>query len=178
MKKNSIAAEQFSKSRLSANKKGATTLVAAILCITLGAVSVTASAHSRQERQQQHAEQMVERISEKLDLNEQQQAQLQVLKNAVLQAKQQVREQSGDVRDEISQLFDQPQLDRQKMLNLVQLKANVITEQAPSVIDALGDFYDNLSPAQQQEARIHLQHMIEQGPRHHRGSRWHGVKDQ
>ena len=68
--------------------------------------------------------------------------------------------------DEILAMLDQPQLDRQKVLSLVEQKTGSINQYAPQVVNALGEFYDSLSAEQREELREHVAKMDERQHHH------------
>ncbi len=95
---------------------------------------------------------MVERIGSKLDLNADQKAKLTVL-GEKLHAQRQVLRGQGDPRAEFKSLIAGEKFDRAKAQALVQQKTEIVRTGSPEVIDALGDFYDSLTPEQQQKVR-------------------------
>ena len=100
---------------------------------------------------------MVERVSAKLDLNDEQKAKLAVL-SGKMQAQRQALRGSADPRAEMQSLVAGAQFDRAKAQALVQQKTDALRSGSPEVIAALGDFYDSLNPAQQQKVREFMSH--------------------
>ena len=120
--------------------------------------------HDPEER----AEWMMEKVTKELELNETQVAKLNLVKNELLKAGKDFRQRRDDSRQTVVDLIQQPTLDRDKAVALVNQHTAAINEQAPQIIAALGDFYDSLSPEQQAELREHIQDRME----HHRHY-WH-----
>lgn len=85
---------------------------------------------------------MVERVAGKLDLNAEQKAKLTVLSDKLHAQRLAVRG-STDPRAEVQ--------------SLVQQKTDAVRTGSPEVIAAMGDFYDSLNPAQQQQVRDFMQ---------------------
>lgn len=99
---------------------------------------------------------MVERMAGKLDLNAEQKARLTVLADTMHAQRQAVRG-STDPRTDLQALIAGDRLDRSKAQALVQQKTDAVRAASPEVITALGDFYDSLNPAQQQQVRDFMQ---------------------
>ncbi|WHZ12112.1 MAG: hypothetical protein OJF60_002553 [Burkholderiaceae bacterium] len=99
---------------------------------------------------------MVDRVAGKLDLNAEQRARLTKLADALHNERMAVRG-SGSPRAEFQSLFAGDKFDRSKAQALVQQKTDALKSGSPEVIAALGDFYDDLNPAQQQKVRDFLQ---------------------
>ncbi|MBS0317755.1 MAG: Spy/CpxP family protein refolding chaperone [Proteobacteria bacterium] len=99
---------------------------------------------------------MVDRVAGKLDLNAEQKARLAKLADALHNERMAVRG-SGNPRAEFQSLFAGDKFDRTKAQALVQQKTDAVKSGSPDVIAALGDFYDDLNPAQQQKVRDFLQ---------------------
>jgi periplasmic protein CpxP/Spy len=98
----------------------------------------------------------VDRISSRLDLNELQKGKLGVLADELI-AQRRALHAGGDARSEMQAVIAGPTFDRAKAQALFDQKAQVLQGASPKVIAALGDFYDSLTPEQQQKVRQHLQ---------------------
>ena len=99
---------------------------------------------------------MVERVAGKLDLNAEQKAKLTVLSDKLHAQRLAVRG-STDPRAEVQSLVAGATFDRAKAQALVQQKTDAVRTGSPEVIAAMGDFYDSLNPAQQQQVRDFMQ---------------------
>ena len=99
---------------------------------------------------------MVERMAGKLDLNAEQKAKLTVLSDKLHAQRLAVRG-STDPRAEVQSLVAGATFDRAKAQALVQQKTDAVRTGSPEVIAAMGDFYDSLNPAQQQQVRDFMQ---------------------
>ena len=95
---------------------------------------------------------MVERVASKLDLNAEQKTKLTVL-GEKLHAQCQALRGQGDPRADVKSLIAGEKFDRAKAQALVQQKTEMVRTGSPEVITALGDFYDSLTPEQQQKVR-------------------------
>ena len=100
---------------------------------------------------EQRAEMIVERITDKLDLNAEQIAKLETLKNDLLSLRKEMRENRSKHREELMALITAPQLDRDKALFMLKEKTQTVEERAPQVIAVIAEFSDSLTPEQKQE---------------------------
>jgi protein CpxP len=107
------------------------------------------------------AQRIMDRVTEKLNLNEEQVARLNGVKEALMTARQEMRKERTDKKSELLSLLDQPTLDQQKALALVNERGDAIKAQAPQVIAAVAAFYDSLTPEQQQTLRTEIQKRME-----------------
>ena len=115
--------------------------------------TLAACGHHRYHDPEKRGEWFVEKVTDELELNELQQAKLETVRQEIL-----------TVRKDMHTDRHQPQLDRQKVLSMVEKKTASINQHAPQVVNALGDFYDSLSEEQRKEIR---EHVVEMAERHH-----------
>ena len=99
---------------------------------------------------------MIERVSDKLDLNEAQKLKLGVLADEMIAQRQAMRGDSADPRTELKALVATEKFDRTRAQTLLTQKTEVVQAGGPKVIAAMADFYDSLNPAQQAEVRERL----------------------
>lgn len=95
----------------------------------------------------------IERISSKLELNAEQQQKLGVLADEMLAARKTVKGDSAHPRDAFKALIAGEKFDRSKAQELLDQKTQVVQGIAPRVIEAMANFYDSLTPAQQAQVR-------------------------
>lgn len=100
---------------------------------------------------------VIERVSDKLDLNAEQKQRLGVLADKLQAQRAALAGQGGNPRDQLRALVAGDKFDRTRAQALVAEKTAAVTAQSPEVIAALGDFYDSLNPAQQQKVRDFMQ---------------------
>lgn len=131
----------------------------AVITATLAACS-----HHRYHDPEKRSEWLVEKVTDELELNDAQKNKLELVRKEILTARQEMRADHEQARNEILAMLEQPQLDRQKSLAMVEQKTLTINQQAPQVVNALGDFYDSLSAEQRNTLRDHV---AEMGERHH-----------
>ena len=95
---------------------------------------------------------MVERVSDKLDLDAAQKQKLAVLADK-MQAQREALRGGNDPRAQFRQLFAGDKLDQAGAARLVEEKTAAVKSGSPEVIAAAADFFDNLRPEQQQKVR-------------------------
>ncbi len=106
---------------------------------------------------------VIEKASRKLDLNEAQKQKLGVLADTMLAARTAMRGTEAQPRQQLKALIAGASFDRAAAQTLLSSKTQEVQGQGPKVIAALGDFFDSLNPAQQQQLREYMDR---------RGGRW------
>lgn len=124
------------------------------------ATGVAACGHHRHDPEQQ-AERIIENVTEELDLTQAQQAKLEAVRDAFVSAGKEMRQDRQQGRAEFMSLLEQPKLDRAKAQSLVNQRLDAIRSVSPQIINAMGDFYDSLTPEQQKELRERIQEKME-----------------
>ncbi len=124
------------------------------------------SANMSAEEAAQFRGKMVDRVSSKLDLNEEQKKRLTALADKLHEQRAAMMGQSKDPRAELQALVAGDKFDKARAQTLVSEKTAAIQARSPEVIAALADFYDSLNPAQQQKVREFMQ---QRGRWFHRG---------
>lgn len=133
---------------------------ASILVGGLSACGHRHDGHGWQMSAEDHAKfrgKMIERVSAKLDLNDDQKQRLGVLADKLQAQRAALKGSTTDPRAEIQALVKGEKFDRTRAQTLVAEKTAAITTQSPEVIAALGDFYDSLKPEQQARVRDFMQ---------------------
>lgn len=90
-------------------------------------------------------------IAYELELDETQKQALEVLKTQMLTARESVHTDKSAMKEEAIALFNAETFDRAKALDMINSKVALVNEQAPDMVNALGDFLDTLSPEQKAE---------------------------
>jgi protein CpxP len=96
---------------------------------------------------------LIERASDKLDLNAAQQQKLAVLADKLIAQRSAFMGQGAQPRAELQALVAGDKFDRARALAMLDEKTRVVQVSTPEVIAALADFYDSLNPTQQAEVR-------------------------
>ena len=100
---------------------------------------------------------MVERVGKELELNEQQKQRLATLGDRLREQRIALIGKTTDPRAEIQALVAGPQFDRARAQAIVEDKTSAVRGKSPEVIAAAGEFFDSLTPAQQQKVRDFMQ---------------------
>lgn len=125
---------------------------------------LTACGHRHEGRWQMSAEdsakfrgKMIERVSSKLDLNEDQKQRLGVLADKLKEQRTALTGTTTDPRAEMQALVAGDKFDRARAQTIVGEKTAALSSKSPEVIAAAADFYDSLNTTQQQKVREFMQ---------------------
>lgn len=117
---------------------------------------------------ERHSAWLMEKASDELKLDSAQQAGFKRFVDALTGSRKTMRGQLEQSRQTVMGLLEEPELDRDKSLALVQGHINGMQEQAPKLVNSFADFYDSLSPAQHKALREHLdEHFEHSHGKHH-----------
>lgn len=97
------------------------------------------------------AERVAGYIAYELELDDSQKVQLDALKDQLLSARENVKENHDPMKAQAMSLLTAETFDRSAVLDMINTKTTAINEQAPQVINALGDFLDSLNTEQKNE---------------------------
>lgn len=100
---------------------------------------------------------VVQRVSNKLDLNEAQKQKLNLLADKLEAQRTAFMGKSVDPRAEMQAIVVGDKLDRARAQTLLEAKTRAVQTSSPEVINALADFYDSLNLDQQQQVRNLMQ---------------------
>lgn len=146
--------------------KTRTRYIVAILSAVGIAVAVAACGYqSRHHGQGDYAVRHIEKLGKELDLNEAQTAKLNAVTETLRKNRETLRGKHDEARKTALALLDQPKLDRQRALGLVQQVTRDMNDLAPETIAVMGEFYDSLTPPQQQKLRSELKERMESAGR-------------
>ncbi len=112
--------------------------------------------HWSEERAGETRTRMAKRISGKLGLNAEQKRGLDVLADEIGAQHKALRGDGADPRAGFKAVIAGDRFDRARAQALLDQKTVAVQTQAPRVLTALADFYDSLTPAQQQQVRERL----------------------
>jgi len=96
---------------------------------------------------------VVEKISGKLELNAEQKAKLGALADEMMASRKAFKGGSTDPRADLQALVAGDKFDRAQAQALLDQKTQAVQGNGPKMLSAFGDFYDSLTPAQQQQVR-------------------------
>jgi protein CpxP len=142
--------------------KHLTKIVIISSALVMGAGTLTACG-LHHKTPEQRAEWMVDKVANKLDLNDMQKEKLVVVKSEMMKVRKQFKGDKDSARKQMLTIISRPTLDQDALLNMINVRTQAISNNAPQVVAALGDFYDNLNHEQQAEVREH----IEKRMKHH-----------
>ena len=140
-----------------------------VLVVLIGAVTaigVTACGH-RHHGPEQRAERMVNKISSKLDLNEEQQQKLRAVKAEFVTAMQQHHQDQQQLFDQLIADVQKPQLDKQLLVDMMEKRRQAFDDIAPKVIDKIVEFHASLNDEQKQKAAERMQYFREHFKKRH-----------
>ena len=99
----------------------------------------------------------VERVSRELELTAPQKQHLVTVAERVREQRKALIGSTTDPRAELQSLVSGERFDRARAMAIVEEKTQAVRGKSPELIAAMADFFDSLSPAQQQVLREHLQ---------------------
>ncbi len=143
-----------------------------ISILALGALVIGGCAH-RYKTPEQRADYFMQKITKKLDLNDEQKAKLNTIKDEMLVVRKEMQSKREEARNTVRDLLNAPRLDQDKALSVVNSHLKDINAQAPRVIAALGGFWDSLNPEQQAKVREKMKKHFEYHGHWGHGSRHH-----
>jgi periplasmic protein CpxP/Spy len=100
---------------------------------------------------------VVDKISNKLVLNDAQKQKLVVLADEIIATRSAFRGKDTDPRAEIKAMMAGEKFDRTRAQTLLDQKTQAVQGNGPKMITALADFYDSLNPEQQKQVREKLE---------------------
>lgn len=99
---------------------------------------------------------MIDRVASKLELNEDQKKRLNGVADKFHEQRAAMMAQGKEPRAELKLLIAGEKFDRTRAQTLVTEKTTSVQGKSPEMIAAIADFYDSLSPVQQQKVRDYL----------------------
>ena len=96
---------------------------------------------------------MVDRVSSRLDLNAEQKKRLATLADKLQEQRQALVGKTTDPRAEFQALVAGEKFDKARAQALIAEKTAALNGKSPEVLAAAADFYDNLTPIQQEKVR-------------------------
>ncbi|WP_455209729.1 Spy/CpxP family protein refolding chaperone [Kaarinaea lacus] len=145
---------------------GKIVLTAVILIIS--ALSITACGH-RHHDPAQRGEWMMQRMTDHLDLNEEQQAKLRAIKMEFESSMQQYQEQRQQLFDRLATNIESPELDKQLLMEMVETRKKAYDDIAPRIIDKVIDFHASLNAEQKKKVADKMEHFREHFQNRHSG---------
>lgn len=128
-------------------KRNKIIIVAASIITFAGSVFAFSEYHDHDD--DYYGNKIVKKITRKLDLTDAQVSKLNVAKDAVMQAKQQMHENKPQIQRDILAMLNDNTVDRALIINHLNDKSAVFQAQMPLVVNAVADFYESLDAEQQ-----------------------------
>ena len=120
-----------------------------VIAVTLAAVgAATLSTSAIAWRGGDRGERMIERVSERLELDDNQRAALTTLAAEMRQTRELVRGEGGELREQAQALLTATTLDQGAALALIERRTAAVRSQAPELVAAAAVFLDGLTPEQ------------------------------
>jgi Spy/CpxP family protein refolding chaperone len=143
----------------------------AIIIITSGVLLIGGVAACKHKMHSASAEErgewVVEKVSEELELNDNQRVKLVAVKDEFLDMRKTIRSDRTQTRAEVLDMLKQPTLDREKMNAIVSQKIATINARSPAIVDAIGNFFDSLDDSQRAELSEFIEDKMERHAKHH-----------
>ena len=136
---------------------GAATLAVAV-------VSGTALAHRGGDGNR--AERMIERVSERLELDDGQRVALETLAAELAETRELMRGDGDPIRSEMRALLEADSFDQSAALALIESRVAAVQAQAPEVVAAAAVFLDGLTPEQKADVETFLDRAERRHGRH------------
>lgn len=113
---------------------------------------------------------MVERVSDKLDLDSSQEQLLSALADELDATHQRMHDGLTPARSEMLELIDAESFDQARALEMINAKTAEVNASAPVVLSALGNFLDSLNVEQKKQVQQFMEKKGKRGKhgRHHR----------
>ena len=146
--------------------KRSTKIIAAVLLIAGSSSAVFAfNKHGHwQMSPEEKVEFVTDRVTQKLELNSEQQSNFTDLAELAVQIMLDAKTSKAQQIEEIKDMLNEPSFNQAAALELIQQKTQMINEKAPLVISSLAIFLDSLDNEQKQK----MQEVIENHRKHHR----------
>ena len=140
-----------------------------IVIITAGTLLIggVAACKMHSASAEERGEWVVEKVSKELELNDSQRIKLVEVKDQFIAVRKSMRSDREEARKEVLAMLKQPTMDREKVNALVNQKIAIVSEKSPSIIDAIGNFYDSLDDSQRAELSEFIEEKMERHARHH-----------
>lgn len=136
------------------------TIIATVTLVTI-VVGVSAFA---QRGDGDHHNRMIERIGNKLDLDDIQSAALENFAIEMLETRQLMKGNDGDLRAQVSKLIIADTFDQGKALEMINERAAAFQANAPELVAVAAVFFDSLNAEQKEQ----IQSFSEKAARRHR----------
>ncbi len=143
-------------------------VVFTILILALSALTITACGY-RHHDPAQHAEWMVQRLTDQLDLNEEQQAKLRDIKTEFEASMEKYHDTRRQLFDRLAANIESPELDKQLLMEIVETRKQAYDDIAPRIIDKVIEFHASLNAEQKKKLADKMERFREHFQKRHAG---------
>lgn len=109
--------------------------------------------HMDQEHSAAMHGKMIERVSSRLELNEEQKKRLVKLSDTLQEQRKALVGKTSNPRAEVQALIAGDKFDKARAQAIINEKTAVLGGKSPELLQVIAEFYDGLTPAQQQQVR-------------------------
>ena len=106
---------------------------------------------------------IVERISDRLDLTDDQRQKLETVKDAFLQSRQDMRQEREDVINQVIEEIRKPEIDQARVMELIEKRKSRVDSIARQVLDPVIEFHKSLDEAQREKVINRLESIRDWG---------------
>lgn len=114
-------------------------------------------------------ERMVERISDRLDLNAGQREKLEVIKDALMASRQELHQEREKVMNQVITEVQKPQMEASRIMDLIDERKARVDDIAPRLLEPIVEFHNSLDDKQRGKIVNLLEAMRDWGWGHGRG---------
>lgn len=132
--------------------------------LIVGALALTACARHRSP--EERADWVTKRIAKQLDLDEQQRAKLEAVKQEMLTARGRLGKEEQTLFDDVVAQIQADRLDQAKVIQLLERRQELQRQVAPQVVAKIAEFHASLTPEQKAKAVEQLRHFRERMGHH------------
>ena len=151
--------------------KKSTSLILAL--VTTTSLVITAGAVAKRGGEG-HTEHMIDRATERLELDTNQADALRALADELQETRQLMRGEAGNLTGSLAGMLDAESFDQAQALALIDERIAALQANAPELIAAAGQFVDGLSPEQRADVQAFIERAGERHGRHGHHGRHHG----
>lgn len=140
-------------------------VVPAVVLIGAGVAGAAGYKHYRGHH---GMERVVERITETLDLDADQQQKLEAVREAFDQGRRQMHQSRAGAMNELIEEVRKPQMDRSMVMSLIERRKAAMESMLPQVVDPIIEFHKSLNDEQRAKIVNLLETFRDWGPGHFR----------
>lgn len=133
-----------------------------IIGVTVASLAIGATAFAK--RNGDHSDWMLDRVTDRLELNEGQVASLSTLRDELMETRALMRGDEQDFPETIKALVNAESFDQEAALSMINDRVDALRSNAPELVNAAAVFFDGLSAEQKADVESFIDRA---GRRHH-----------